>query len=246
MSTPVYLDVIAMVAPALSLLLLIRQKPSLVGIARRNLIRLNIYFFLILAADIDRILTQSTLATYVMLVGFFLVAMNFGHAAAVVQFCPETKTWGESMKIIFKRTMLFPLFLLALGTWLAITLAFDPVTSSLTSYGSQTYVLPSFPIWYIVLTIVLGVPIVGYPALLLLSSLRRAQVSYTRNTLLMMLSSWLCFPTVGLIFFFLLSSMLPFSYELGLIFSSAVYCLLAISIRRSEERRVGKECRSRW
>src|SRR5207244_4612648 len=134
MSTPLYLELDAMVAPALSLWLLIRQKPSFVGSARRNLIRLNIYFFLILAADIGRIIAQSSIATYLMLVGFFLVAMNFGHAAAVVQFCPEARTWGESMKVIFKRTMLFPLFLLILGTWLVVTLAFEPVTSSLTFY----------------------------------------------------------------------------------------------------------------
>src|SRR5438132_2425680 len=193
MSTPVYLDLVAMVAPALSLGLLIRQKPSFVGIARRNLIRLNIYFFMILAADIDRILTQSTLATYVMLVGFFLVAMNFGHAAAVVQFCPEARTWGESMKIILKRTMLFPLFLLILGAWLAITLAFEPVTSSLTSYGNEAYVLPSFPSWYIALTVILAIPIILYPSLLLLSSLRRTQSSYTKNSFLLMLSIWLFF-----------------------------------------------------
>src|SRR2546425_1557171 len=231
MSIPVYLDLIAMVAPALSLVLLVRQKPSFVGIAQRNLIRLNIYFFLILAADIDRILTQSILTTYVMLVGFFLVAMNFGHAAAVVQFCPEARTWGESMKIILKRTVLFPLFLLILGTWLAVTLTFEPVTSSLTSYGNEAYVLPAFPTWYVALTAALAVPIVLYPSLLLLSSLRRAQNSYTRNSLLLMLTSWLCFPTVGLVVFFLLSPTIPFSYELGLIISSALYCLLAISIR---------------
>src|SRR5713101_8060563 len=112
MSIPVYLDLVAMVAPALSIWLLIRQKQSFVGIARHNLIRLNIYFFLILAADIERILSQSTIATYVMLIGFFLVAMNFGHAAAVVQLCPEARTLGESMRIILKRTILFPLFLL--------------------------------------------------------------------------------------------------------------------------------------
>jgi hypothetical protein len=231
MSTPVYLDLVAMVAPALSLWLLIRQKPSFVGIARRNLIRLNIYFFLILAADIDRILAQNTIATYAMLIGFFLVAMNFGHAAAVVQFCPEARTWGESMKIILKRTMLFPLFLLILGTWLVITLAFEPVTSSLTSYGNEAYALPSFPSWYVALTAILAIPIILYPSLLLLSSLRHAQTSYTRNSLLLMLSSWLCFPTVGLVIFFLLSPMIPFSYELGLIISSALYCLLAISLR---------------
>src|SRR5713101_6903769 len=231
MSTPVYLDLVAMVAPALSIWLLIRQKPSFVGIARHNLIRLNIYFFLILAADIDRILTQSILATYVMLVGFFLVAMNFGHVAAVVQFCPEARTWGESMRIILKRTILFPLFLLTLGAWLVVTLAFDPVTSSLTSYGNEAYVLPVFPTWYVAVTVVLGAPIILYPSLLLLSSLRRAQTSYTRNTLLLMLSSWFCFPTVGLLIFFLISPMIPFSYELGLIISSALYCLLAISIR---------------
>src|SRR5439155_10291 len=62
-------------------------------------------------------------------------------------------------------------------------------------------------------------------------SLHRAQTSYTRNYLLLMLSSLLCFPTVGLVVFFLLSPMIPFSYELGLILSSALYCLLAISIR---------------
>ncbi len=231
MSTTVYLDLVAMVAPALSLWLLVRQKPSFVGIARRNLIRLNIYFFLILAADIDRILTQSILATYVMLVGFFLVAMNFGHAAAVIQICPEARTWGESMRIILKRTILFPLFLLTLGAWLVVTLAFDPVTSSLTSYGNEAYVLPVFPTWYVAVTVVLGAPIILYPSLLLLSSLRRAQTSYTRNTLLLMLSSWICFPTVGLLIFFLISPMIPFSYELGLIISSAIYCLLAISIR---------------
>src|SRR5712664_1996167 len=231
MSTPVYLDLVAMVAPALSLWLLVRQKPSFVGIARRNLIRLNIYFFLILAADIDRILAQNTIATYAMLVGFFLVAMNFGHAAAVVQFCPEARTWGESMKSILKRTMLFPLFLLILGTWLAVTLVFNPVTSSLTMYGNEAYVLPAFPTWYVALTAILAIPIILYPSLLLLSSLRRAQTTYTRNSLLLMLSSWLCFPTVGLVVFFLLSPMIPFSYELGLIISSALYCLLAISIR---------------
>src|SRR5712692_159588 len=231
MSTPIYLDLVAMVAPALSLWLLVRQKTSFVGIARDNLIRLNIYFFLILAADIDRILAQSTIATYVMLVGFFLVAMNFGHAAAVVQFCHEARTWSESMKIILKRTMLFPLFLLILGTWLAVTLTFEPVTSSLTMYGNVAYVLPAFPTWYIALTVAVAAPIVLYPSLLLLSSLHRAQTTYTRNSLLLMLSSWLCFPTVGLVIFFLLSPMIPFSYELGLIISSALYCLLAISIR---------------
>ena len=231
MSIPVYLDLVAMVAPTLSLWLLIRQKPSFVGIARRNLIQLNIYFFLILAADIDRILTQSIIAAYVMLAGFFLVAMNFGHAAAVVQFCPEARTWGESMKVIFKRTMLFPLFLLILGTWLVVTLAFEPVTSSLTFYGNEAYVLPAFPTWYIGFTFAVAAPIVLYPSLLLLSSLHRAQSSYTRNSLLLMLSSWLCFPTVGLVVFFLLSPMIPFSYELGLILSSALYWLLAISIR---------------
>ncbi len=231
MSIPVYLDLVAMVAPALSLVLLVRQKPSFVGIAQRNLIRLNIYFFLILAADIDRILTQSILATYVMLVGFFLVAMNFGHAAAVVQFCPEARTWGESMRIILKRTVLFPLFLLILGTWLAVTLTIEPVTSSLTSYGNEAYVLPVFPTWYVALTAAFAVPIVLYPSLLLLSSLRRVQTSYTRNSLLLMLSSWLCFPTVGLVIFFLLSPGIPFSYEMGLIISSSLYCLLAISLR---------------
>jgi len=231
MSIPVYLDLVAMIAPALSLWLLIRQKPSFVGIAQYNLIRLNIYFFLILAADIGRILAQSTIATYVMLVGFSLIAMNFGHASAVVQFCPEARTLGESLKIIFRKTMLFPLFLLILGTWLAITLAFEPVTSSLTMYGNEAYVLPAFPAWYIALTAAVAAPIVLYPSLLLLSSLRRAQTSYTRNSLLLMLFSWLCFPTVGLVVFFLLSPMIPFSYELGLIISSALYFLLATSIR---------------
>jgi hypothetical protein len=231
MSIPVYLDLVAMVAPALSLWLLFRQKPSFVGIARDNLIRLNIYFFLILVADIDRVLTQSVLATYVMLIGFFSIATNFGHAAAVVQFCPEARDWRESMRLILKRTMLFPLFLLILGTWLAVTLVFDPVTSSLTLYGNEAYVLPVFPTWYIALTVAVAIPIVLYPSLLLLSSLHRVQTSYTRNSLLLMLASWLCFPTVGLVVFFLLSPIVPFSYELGLIISSGLYCLLAISIR---------------
>ena len=135
------------------------------------------------------------------------------------------------MKVIFKRTMLFPLFLLILGTWLVVTLAFEPVTSSLTMYGNEAYVLPALPTWYIAFTVAVAAPIVLYPSLLLLSSLRRAQTSYTRKSLLLMLSSWLCFPTVGLVVFFLLSPMIPFSYELGLILSSALYCLLAISIR---------------
>src|SRR5207302_1106494 len=170
------------------------QKPSFVGIARRNLIRLNIYFFLILAADIDRILAQSTLATYVMLVGFFLVAMNFGHAAAVVQFCPEARTWGESMKIIIKRTMLFPVFLLILGTWLAVTLAFEPVTSSLTSYGNEAYVLPSFPSWYTAFTVVLAIPIILYPSFLLLSFLSsafRSTIDAGARVVLKSPASWL-------------------------------------------------------
>src|SRR5437879_12373692 len=126
------------------------------------------------------------------------------------------------MKIILKRTMLFPLFLLILGTWLVVTLAVEPVTSSLSSYGNDAYVLPSFPSWYIALTVFFAIPIILYPSLLLLSSLRRAQTSYTRNSLLLMLSSWLCFPTVGLVIFFLLSPIIPFSYEMGLVVSSAL------------------------
>jgi hypothetical protein len=231
MSTPVYLDLVAMVAPALSILLLIRQKPSFVGIARDNLIRLNIYFFLILAADIYRVLAQSTVATYVMLGGFALIAMTFGHASAVVQFCPEARTLWESIKIILRRTMLFPVFNLTVLLWLAVTLTMGPVPSSLTMYGTEEYVLPTFPTWYIALTAAVAAPIVLYPSLLLLSALRRAQTSYTRNSLLLMLASWICFPTVGLVVFFLLSPMIPFAYELGLIISSALYCMLAISIR---------------
>jgi hypothetical protein len=231
MSTPVYLDLVAMVAPALSILLLIRQKPSFVGIARDNLIRLNIYFFLILAADIYRVMAQSTVATYVMLGGFALIAMTFGHASAVVQFCPEARTLGESIKIILRRTMLFPMFNLTVLLWLAVTLTMGPVTSSLTMYGTEAYVLPTFPTWYIALTAAVATPIVLYPSLLLLSALRRAQTSYTRNSLLLMMASWICFPTVGLVVFFLLSPMIPFAYELGLIISSALYCMLAISIR---------------
>lgn len=231
MSTPVYLDLVAMAAPALSILLLIRQKPSFVGIARDNLIRLNIYFFLILAVDIYRVLTQSTVATYVMLGGFALIALTFGHASSVVQFCPEARTLGESIKVIFRKTVLFPLFNLTVLVWLAVTLTVEPITSSLTMYGNEAYVLPTFPTWYIALTVAVAVPVVLYPSLLLLSALRRAQTSYTRNSLLLMLASWLCFPTVGLVVFFLLSPMIPFSYELGLIISSALYCMLAISIR---------------
>jgi hypothetical protein len=231
MSTPVYLDIVAMLAPALSILLLIRQKPSFVGIARDNLIRLNIYFFLILAADIYRVLAQSTVATYVMLGGFALIAMTFGHASAVVQFCPEARTLAESIKIILRRTMLFPMFNLTVLLWFAVTLTMGPVTSSLTMYGTEAYALPTFPTWYIALTAAVATPIVLYPSLLLLSALRRAQTSYTRNSLLLMLASWICFPTVGLVVFFLLSPMIPFAYELGLIISSALYCMLAISIR---------------
>jgi hypothetical protein len=219
-----------MVAPAISIWLLIRQKPAFIGITRHNLIRFNIYFFILLIADIERTLTQNVIATYVTLVCFFLVAMNFGHAAAVVQFCPEARTWPESMRIIFKRTMLFPLFLMLLGAWLAVTLAFSPVAASLTLNGASG-VEPSFPLWYTVFTIIVAVPITVYPALLLVSSLRRVQVSYTKNSLLMMLFSWFAFPTVGLLAFFLLDSVVPFSYELGLIGGTIVYCILAISIR---------------
>src|SRR2546428_13556880 len=98
------------------------------------------------------------------------------------------------MKIILKRTMLFPVFLLILGTWLAVTLAFEPVTSSLTSYGNEAYVLPSFPSWHIALTVALAIPIILYPSLLLLSSLRRPRTSYTTNPLLLILPSCLRFP----------------------------------------------------
>ncbi len=231
MSFPVDLDLVAMVAPFFSLWLLVRQRHSLVGLAPHNLIRLNVYFFLILGADIERLLTQSTVATYVMLTGYFLVALNFGHAAAVIQFCPEATRWGQSMRIIFKKTMLFALFLVALGTWFVVTLAFGPVTSSLTSYGNGAYTLPMLPVWYIAFTLVAGIPVVVYPILLLVSSFRRTQTSQSRNTILMMLVSWLCFPTAGLLTFFLISPIIQFSYEMGLIFSSAVYAILVYSIR---------------
>jgi hypothetical protein len=231
MFTPVYLDLAAMVSPVLSLWLLVGRKTSFVGMAQRNIIRLNVYFFLILAADIIRVLTESTLAIYVMFIGFALTLFSYGHAAGVVQFCPEARSWLESMKILLKKSLLFPLFLLAVVTWLAVTLVFQPVTSSLIRYGNEVSVLPSFPAWYLQFTVVLAIPIFLYPSLLLLSSLRRTHASYTRNSLLLMLSSWLFFLTLGLFMFFLVSPMVPFSYEFGLIFSSFLYSLLAVSTR---------------
>lgn len=230
MLSAIYLDLAAMVAPAFSLWLLIEQKPSFVGLARHNLVRLNIYFFIILAADIERVLTQSILPTYVMLVGFFLVALNFGHAAAVVQYCPDAKTWGESMKILLKRTS-FSLFLLCLGAWLAVTLGFDPVTSSLRIYGNEAYVFPSFPLWFVIFSDVIAIPIVAYPTLVLLVSLRRTQITRTKKTLFLMLGSWFCFPTVGLVVSFFVSRFIPFAFEMGMIISSAVYFMLVLSIR---------------
>lgn len=220
-----------MAAPTLSLWLLIRQKASFIGLVRHNLGRFNIYFFLILAADIARVLTQSVLATDVMMVGYFLVAMNFGHAAAVIQYCPEAKTWGQSIRIIFKRTLLFPLYLLLLGAWLAVTIGLSPVTSLITIFGGSPNVVPSLPTWYSIFAASVGVPVTLYPALLIVKSWRRVQTSYTKNSLLLMLCCWFCFPTVGLLAFFQLSPIIPFSYELELIASTLIYCLFAISIR---------------
>ena len=231
MTTAIYLDLVAMVAPALSLWLLIHQKSSFIGLVRHNLGRFNIYFFLILLADIARVLTQSVVATDVMMLGYFLVAMNFGHAAAVIQYCPEAETWGESIRIIFKRTLLFPLYLLLLGAWLAVTVSFDPVISSITIFGGASDVVPSLPMWYTVFAASVGIPITLYPALLILKSWRRVQTSYKRNSLFLMLCCWLCFPTVGLFAFFQLSPFIPFSYELELIASTLIYCMLAISTR---------------
>jgi len=220
-----------MLAPTISLWLLIQQKASFIGLARHNLVRFNIYFFLILVADIERVLTQSVLATYVLLVGFFLVSMNFGHAAAVVRYCPEAKKWSESMKIIFKRSKLFPMYLLLLGAWLVVTLSFAPVVSSFTVFGGASEFVPSFPLWYSAFTIATGVPVTLYPCLLMVSSLRRVQVSYTRNSLVLMLACWFCFPTIGLLVFSLLTPIISLSFQISLIMSTAVYCLLAISIR---------------
>ena len=231
MSTAVYLDLVAMAAPTLSLWLLIKQKASFIGLVRHNLGRFNIYFFLILAADIWRVLTQSVLATDVMFLGYFLVAMNFGHAAAVIQYCPEAETWGQSIRILFKRTLLFPLYLLLLGAWLAVTIGFSPVTSLITIFGGSQNVVPSLPTWYAIFAASVGVPVTLYPAALIVKSWRRVQTSYTRNSLLLMLCCWFCFPTVGLLAFFQLSPIIPFSYELELIASTLIYGLFVISIR---------------
>ena len=233
MSTAVYLDLVAMAAPTLSLWLLIRQKASFIGLVRHNLGRFNIYFFLILAADIGRVVTQSILATDVMFVGYFFVALNFGHAAAVIQYCPEAETWGQSIRILFKRTMLFPLYLLLLGAWLAVTIGFSPVTSLITIFGGSPDVVPSLPTWYAIFAGCVGVPVTLYPTVLIVKSWRRVQTSYTRNSLLLMLCCWFCFPTVGLLAFFQLSPIIPFSYELELIASTLIYCLFVMSIRGS-------------
>jgi hypothetical protein len=92
-------------------------------------------------------------------------------------------------------------------------------------------VVPSLPTWYTVFAVSVGVPITLYPALLILKSWHRVQTSYTRNSLFLMLCCWFCFPTVGLFAFFLLSPIIPFSYELELIGSTLLYFMFAISTR---------------
>jgi len=212
--TAIYLDLIALIPPAVGLSLLLKDKARLHETKAATASRINLYFMSAISFDI-LVNLGFAWATIGILFSMWLLLSSIGFLAASLCFCPETRSMRESLSKIL-RSASFLVYELTLMGWLSITI-----------YMQAAYLPANVALW-IAATL--------YPTLLFALANKRARTGHTSDTLKILTIAWLIQATVALpIILFAtgtstLGIILPFGYQVGFLTSSLFFYFMSVSV----------------
>ncbi len=230
-----FLDLIAAFPALLAILYLYRHRGNSIGLARDNLLRLSIYFLALVGFDASReFLPGSTIPFYGMVVFLGMVILSFGHVTAVINYCPDVKTLGDSVRRFLKPSLalyVYYAFSLVCMGWMIVSVLTPVIPMSSTVYGDNLYVFYSLPETYQILTAAVMPFLVAYPSTLLLLATSRAKTAAVRQSLIVLLAGWILFPTSQLALFIQAYPQSALSTEVALLASSTFFLFCAFSVR---------------
>jgi hypothetical protein len=212
--TAIYLDLIALIPPAVGLSLLLKEKARLHGAKAATASRINLYFMSAISFDILVNLGFAWAAIGI-LFSVWLLLSSIGFLAASLCFCPEATSMRESLSKVL-RSASFLVYELTLMGWLSITL-----------YMQAAYLPANVALW-IAATL--------YPTLLFALANKRAGTGHASDTLKILTIAWLIQATVALptILFATgtstLGIILPFGYQVAFLTSSLFYYFMSVSV----------------
>jgi hypothetical protein len=212
--TAIYLNLIALIPPAVGLSLLLKEKARLHGAKAATAVQIDLYFMGAISFDILVNLGFAWAAIGI-LFSVWLLLSSIGFLAASLCFCPEARSVRESLSKIL-RSASFLLYETTLLGWLIITV-----------YVQAAYLPANAALW---------VAATLYPTLLFSLAKRRARTGRTSDTLKILTIAWLIQAVVALptILFATgtstLGIALPFGYQVAFLTSSLFYYFMSVSV----------------
>ena len=208
----VFLDVAALVLPAIALRRLLLQKASFWGVRAGNLARLNLYFLSAVLFDILRSIGFEW-AAYGLQASVALVFAVVGLMAGNLYFCPECNTLREAWSRLKSRTSLL-LYEIIVFAWLGLNIF--------------------LPAWYLPYTIALLSAGAIYPTTLFLAAGKRAKPPHVKRAMATLSTTWFLFVTLGTFLFALgaqppvLPVSIPAAWELAFLTGSVLFFAMSI------------------
>ncbi len=169
METAVYLDLIALIPPAVGLSLLFRRRAALHEVKTSTVAAASLYFMSAVTFDLLANLGIGT-ATIGIWPSLFLLFSTVGFLAASLCYCPESHSVKESVSKTI-RTFSFPAYEAALAASLATTALFQGL-----------YLPVSLSLWAVT---------TWYPTALFLIARRRARTTSVKDMLTILSTTWL-------------------------------------------------------
>jgi len=212
--TAIYLDLIALIPPAVGISLLLRRKASLHEIKSATVVRANTYFMAAVSFDI---LTNLGFAWAIAgtLFSLFFLFSAVGFLAANLCFCPGSRSMRESLSKVL-RSISFLLYEQTIVGWVVVTL-----------YLQSSYLPANIVLWGVTTT---------YPTILFLQAKKRANAAHVRDMLTILSTTWfglglIILPTILLGTGTLVPGMsLPFSLPLTFLAGSLFYYFMARAV----------------
>jgi len=184
------------------------------GIRTGNLARVNIYFVIAVLFDIVRVVGYNW-AAYAITVCIYLIFANMGIHSSVMYFCPECRSYRESLSRLLNRISFLTYEAIVLG-WIILYIAVPGL------------LVPS--------TLVMLATVIVYPTSLFVYAKKRAKPVHIKNVLSILSVSWFSFVTVAMFLFALgtqpplLGVSVPYAWEFALITGSGMVFLMSIAI----------------
>ncbi len=212
--TAVYLDLVALIPPAIGLTSLIKHKANFREVKSATIVRASCYFMAAVTFDIVTNLGYAWAAIGT-LISFFLLLSSVALLAANLAFFPESRSAKESISKII-RVPAFIIYELTLLVWLITTIILQS---------------PIFPA-----NLVLWIATTFYPTALFIQAKKRTKSAHARDTLTVLSTAWFILGIAALptLLFAtgvpILGITLPVGYQLSFLTGSLFYYLMALAV----------------